>query len=148
MPNRIVTDGLKQLARQARTFDDKTIIRGLKTAHADAADIVVRRGLSIARSTGRRATEKAAESMRVTKTAAYAAVKLGSKSEPWLIAENFGALHDKDRITKTGRKVRGWNQFPKVFEKEFLYKAIDESIPDISAAYAVALQDLLNKDFT
>ena len=148
MQTRIVTSGLKELAQMARKMDDKFITTSLKEAHAEVADEVIRRGKSIAGATSRRASVKAAESMRATKTAAYAAVRLGDKSKPWLIANNFGARHNMPRRGSGGRTVLGWNQFPLPGRGEFLYKALEQSGRDIEKTYSNSLQKLVDRTLT
>lgn len=146
---KVAVSGLKELATKARKMNDKFILLELKQANVDVADIVVRRGIAKATATGRKASIRSAESMRVTKTTGYAAIRIGRKDKPWLIANNFGAKHDLPRTRRLrGRTVttKGWNQFPKVGEKEFLYSTIKSSGDAIETIYGEHLQQMINRE--
>ena len=136
----IQTAGLRDLAKAlAGTDAAKPLAKVNKTAGEKAVNEGRRLALG-----GRRATVRAARSLRAGQRRRSATVSLGGSGAPQALGENFGARHNELRTSPNGRRFRGYNQFPEGRSNEFFLSGIDAALPAIADEYA----DELIKAFT
>ena len=100
MPTGVEVDGLKELRSALRKAADVESLAAIKAAHKAAGDHIVSHARGIASGVGRQAA-KAAESVKATNTAGYAAVRIGGKGYEFAQGAEFGGKRAADRF-RTG----------------------------------------------
>lgn len=115
--------GLKELQASLRTLDEG-LPKQLRAANKRVAEKVAERARARASALGGVA-EHVAPSIKAAAEQRYAKLALGGPKYPMALGANFGALHNVERQTSTGRTVIGWNQFKARVEPDaFLYATI------------------------
>jgi hypothetical protein len=140
----VSVEGLKELAKAFRQLDDRTVISDLKDVNYRAALLVK----DAAQGNASNAMESAAAArLKATKTANYAAIRLGGK--PYDLGAEFGAIRGVPRSTARG-VVTGWNFFRpwKGAGSEagyFVYPAIRAKAPEIEETYGDEIEKITDK---
>jgi hypothetical protein len=139
----IRVEGLRELRRELKKLEDEKVwINELKDANFNAATIVANAAKGLG--TGFSAQgARAASTIRAGRAAAKATVKEGNAGTPWAAAVDFGAHHNRPRRTARG-VVMGWNSVPEPQAGgRFMYPALDQTRPEVLAAYQKDLDHLL-----
>lgn len=143
MPRAIRVEGLRDVQRELRALDGK-LPRELTRLNKNAAEIVASRAR--ARGTGYGGIRAAAaRTIRAQGQQRYAIVALGNARTPYAAGANFGAYHDRMRVTRRGVQ-RGWNQFPLPRDPDWMvYAALEEREREVLAHYERGLAELIRR---
>lgn len=90
MPTGVEVQGLKELRSALRKAADLEGMAAIKAAHKAAGDHIVNVGRGNASAQGKQAA-KAAQSLKSTNTAGYAAVRIGGARFPFAPGSEFGS---------------------------------------------------------
>lgn len=140
----IEVEGLKELAKALKSLDERHLTNELKAVNFRAASEVVAEARG---NTSSRMQASAASRLKATKTAAYAAVRLGGR--PFDLGAEFGAV--RGILRQTGRGVvTGWNQFEAWKGNGgdagyFLYPAIRSKVPELMETYGDEVEKITDK---
>ena len=100
----------------------------LRMANKNAAEFFADRSRTRATQLGGTA-KKAAPSIGARAEQRYAKVAFGGSRYPFAAGANFGAQHNTPRyLPRSGRTVRGWNQFPEWGGNQFSGGAKDRYV--------------------
>lgn len=140
----IEVEGLRELAKALKSLNEKHLTNELKTVNFRAASEVVSEARG---NTSSRMQASAASRLKATKTAAYAAVRLGG--QPFDLGAEFGAVRGIMRQTGRG-VVTGWNQFEPWKGNGgdagyFLYPAIRSKVPELMETYGDEIEKITDK---
>ena len=137
-------EGLRELAKALRALDEKHLTNELKNVNFQAASQVIDEARG---RTSNRMQASAASRLKATKTAAYAAVRLGGR--PFDLGAEFGAVRGVPRQTVRGI-VTGWNFFEPwkgngAEAGYFLYPAIRAKVPELMDTYGDEVEKITDK---
>jgi hypothetical protein len=142
-------EGLAQFSRALARIGDGHLRDGVKQANFKIADKLVDFAKSNASGMNRQQT-KAAESLRATNTANYAAIRLGSARTPYALGAEFGAKKrtHRGRIARgfrpwRGNQWSGWAGGPGYF----LHPAIREHAPELLDEYMQEIDRITQEAF-
>lgn len=144
----VTTGDLLAVIRAYRQLGTSDLDDQLADVHLAVARNIAARAKAIAIATGNRGTAKAAQSIVPKRSERGAQIVQGSnaKGDEWMLGALFGAYHDQQRLLPSGRKVLGWNQFPRVKEGGYsVYPAIEQESDRTTAIYADAVERIIGK---
>jgi hypothetical protein len=142
-------EGLAQFSRTLAAIGDGRLRDEVKQANYDVADKLTDAAKSKAMGMSRQQAA-AARSLRATKTANYAAVRLGSARAPYALGAEFGA-RKRTHTGKIARGFRAWrgNQFMSWDGGPgyFLHPSIREKGPELINEYMRAIDRIAGEAF-
>lgn len=137
MTERVRVTGLDELRRELRKLDDKGLIDELKATNYEVATDVVE-GAKRRASTVSRQADRAASSLRASRTAARAQVLIGSAAVPFALGAEFGSMRYK--------QFPGWRGNGED-AGYFLWPEIRDQSPDIVEKYGDAMERISSRAF-
>lgn len=149
--------GLAALRRDLKAAEAYEELAVIGEAFGQAADVIRATAAAKAAASGRPVDARLADTYKVTKSKTKAGVRLGDKSQPWLIGQEWGAHRNEGRrVTPTGNrswqtrdKVTGWRQFPEITKGgRFLYPAAGEKADEVITLLADAVERALTNPST
>lgn len=150
--------GSKALRRALKAAEDMEGLKELRAAHAEVGGIVVDKAQQIASGQGA-AAQRAAGTLRLSRSTTGASIKLGEKIDmsgntsgqvgAYALGWEFGATRNKPRVGPNGRKFVGYRQFPPQsrYNKDtgFLYPAIHAESDRVFEAYTRAMDRIIER---
>lgn len=142
-------EGLAQFSRALNRLSDDRFKNEIKTENFEVAKKFVEASQQKAAGLSRQQAS-AAKSLRATKTAAYSAIRMGSKRKPYALGAEFGAKR-KTRSGKgiggfqswRGNQFGGWDGGPGYF----LHPTIREEAPRLLQDYYDAIERISREAF-
>lgn len=124
--------GLNEFIKEIKRLDDATLTKELKNAHYEVASVVVNKARQ---TTSTRLENKAAGSLRASRTSNRAQITYGGPAYPYAMGAEFGSNRYRQFRPHRGRV--GY----------FLYPAIRASSHEILEIYKRAIDDIFHKAF-
>ena len=145
--------GLTALRKDLKAAEAYEEIALIGQAFGEAGELIRATAQAKANATGRRVDAKLGETYEVTKSKVTASIRMGDKSVPFLLGNEWGAYRTKRRVSShpsrswvTRREMVGWLQFPEVTKGgRFLYPAAAEKGPEMLELLADAVERVLTQ---
>lgn len=134
--------GLADFNRALRNIDGGFAPQ-LKQANYDAAKALSDAAKAKARSMSHRTAAKAARSLRVSRSASYAAISAGGPRFPYFYGAEFGSKHYGQFQSWRGNQWNGWAGGPGYF----LHPAIRKEGPKVLRDYMAKIDELTAQAF-
>ena len=140
--------GLRSLGKDLKAAERFEDLAEIGVAFGRVAEMVRVTAAARAMASGRRVDEKLAGSYKIVRSKVKAAIRIGDKSMPYVLGQEWGAHRNRPRrVNGPGLRTEivGWRQFPEVRRGgRFIYPAADDHASAITELLADALERVLN----